>query len=119
MQKWLNDNDILIYLTYHEGKSVVAERFIKTLKDKIYKKNTANDDRPYLSYSNKLVDKYNNHHYQHSIGRKPINDDYLDLPEKTETNSKSPKFKVGDIVRITIEKNIFSKKKLVKRNICY
>ena len=39
MQKWLNDNDILIYLIYHEGKSVVAERFIKTLKDKIYKKN--------------------------------------------------------------------------------
>ena len=39
MQKWLDDNDILIYSTHIEGKSVVAERFIKSLKEKIYKKN--------------------------------------------------------------------------------
>ena len=38
MQKWLGDNDILMYLTHNEGKSVVVERFIRTLKDKIYKK---------------------------------------------------------------------------------
>ena len=41
-KKWLN-NTVLIYSTYNEGKSVVAERFIGTLKDKIYKKMTAND----------------------------------------------------------------------------
>ena len=39
MQKWLEDNDILMYSTHHEGKSVVAERFTKTLMAKIYKKN--------------------------------------------------------------------------------
>ena len=39
MQKWLDDNDILMYSTHNEGKSVVLERFIKTLKGKIYKKN--------------------------------------------------------------------------------
>ena len=38
MQKWLNDNDILMYSTHNEGKSVVAERFVKTLKGKIYNK---------------------------------------------------------------------------------
>ena len=38
MQKWLDDNDISIYSTHNESKSVVAERFIKTLKSKIYKK---------------------------------------------------------------------------------
>ena len=43
MQKWLDDNDILIYLTHNEGKSVVAERFVSTLKGRIYKKMTAND----------------------------------------------------------------------------
>ena len=32
MQKWLDDNDILMYSTHKEGKSVVVERFIKTLK---------------------------------------------------------------------------------------
>ena len=41
-KKWLN-NTVLIYSTYNEGKSVVAERFIGTLKGKIYKKMTAND----------------------------------------------------------------------------
>ena len=38
MQKWLDDNDILMYSTHNEGKSVVAERFVKTLKGKIYNK---------------------------------------------------------------------------------
>ena len=35
-KKWLDDNDILIYSTHNEGKSVVAERFIKNLKCKIF-----------------------------------------------------------------------------------
>ena len=37
-QEWLDINDILIYSTHNESKSVIAERFIKTLKSKIYKK---------------------------------------------------------------------------------
>ena len=36
MQKWLDDNDILMYLTLNEGKSVVAERFLRTLNSKMY-----------------------------------------------------------------------------------
>ena len=39
MQEWLNNHDILMYSTHNEGKSVIGERFIKTLKSKIYKKN--------------------------------------------------------------------------------
>ena len=39
MQEGLKSNDILMYSTHNEGKSVIAERFIKTLKSKIYKKN--------------------------------------------------------------------------------
>ena len=39
MQEWLEVNDILMYSTHNEGKLVIAERFIKTLKSKIYKKN--------------------------------------------------------------------------------
>ena len=38
MQEWLDNNDILMYSTHNEGKSVIAERFIKTLKTKIYLK---------------------------------------------------------------------------------
>ena len=36
MQEWLDNNDILLYSTHNEGKSVIAERFIKTLKSKLY-----------------------------------------------------------------------------------
>ena len=36
-KKWLKDNDIEMYLIHNEGKSVVAERFIRTLRTKIYK----------------------------------------------------------------------------------
>ena len=60
MQKWLDDNDILMYSTHNEGKSVVVERFTKFLKSKIYEKLTANDSKSYLGYLDKLVDEENN-----------------------------------------------------------
>ena len=37
VKKWLKDNNIEMYSIHNEGKSVVAERFIRTLKTKIYK----------------------------------------------------------------------------------
>ena len=70
MQECLN-NYILLYSTQWR-QSVVAERFIKTLKSKIHKKMTANDSKSYLPYLNKLVGQYNNT-YHHSINKKPIN----------------------------------------------
>ena len=36
-KKWLSDNDIIMYYTFNEGKSVIAERFMRTLKNKLYK----------------------------------------------------------------------------------
>ena len=75
MQSWLGNYDILIYSTHNEGKSVVPEKFIKTLKDKIYKKFMSSDSKSYLCFLNKLLDKYNNA-YRHSIGKKPIEPDY-------------------------------------------
>ena len=96
----------LIYSTHNEGKSVIAERFIKTLNTKIYKKITANKIKYYLLYLNKLVDQYNDN-YHHSITKKSINADCSVLT--VETNAEAPKFKVDDGVRITKYKNIFSK----------
>ena len=103
MPEWLDNNDILMYSTHTEGKSVIAERFLKRLKAKIYKKMTANDTKSYLPYLIKLVHQYNNT-YEHSINKTPINADYSALPEKIETNSKAPKFKVNDRARITFMK---------------
>ena len=96
------------YSTHNEGKSVIAERFMKILKSKIYKKMTANDSKSYLPYLNKLVDQYNNT-YHHSINKKPINADYSASTENIESNPKGPKFKVNDRVRVTKYNNIFSK----------
>ena len=95
-----------MYSTHNEGKSVITERFLKALKSEIYKKMTANDNKSYLSrsvYINKIiiiVDQYNNT-YHHYINKKPTNADYSDSIEKIETNSKAPKFKINDRVRIT------------------
>ena len=94
MQEWLDINDILVYSTHNEGKSVITERFIKTLKSKIYKKVTVSDNKSYLPYLNKSLDQYNNI-YHHSINKKPIYADYSSLIEKIETNPKAPKFKVN------------------------
>ena len=105
----VRQNNILMYSTYNERKSIIAERFIKILKAKIYKKMAANDCKSYLNYLNKLVDQHNNT-YHHSIDKKPINADYSAFTEKTiDANPKAPKFKFNDRVRITKYKNIFSK----------
>ena len=66
---------------HNEGKPVIAERFLKTLKAKIYKKVTTIDSKSYLPYLNKLIDQYNNT-YHHSINKKPIHADYSALTEK-------------------------------------
>ena len=72
MQKLLDDNDVLIISSAdNEGKSIVAERFIRTLKANIYKEMTANNSDCYLDYLNKLVDEYNNS-YHCCIGKKPV-----------------------------------------------
>ena len=71
-------NDILMYSTHSEGKSIITKKFIKTLKAEIYKKITGNDSNFFFPYLNKLVDQYNNI-YHGSNNRKPINADYSAL----------------------------------------
>ena len=71
-KKWLKDNNIEMYSTYNEGKSVIAERFIKTLKNKISKHMTAITKNVYSDVLNDIVDKYNSA-YHRTIKMKPIN----------------------------------------------
>ena len=56
MKSCLSDNDIEMYLTHNEGKSVVNERFIRTLKNKIYEYMTS---KPKSVYIDKLDDTVN------------------------------------------------------------
>ena len=59
-KKWLSDNNIIMYSTYNEGKSVVAETFIRTLKNKLYKHMTATGKNVYYDVLDDVVNKYNN-----------------------------------------------------------
>ena len=108
-KKWLQDNNIVMYSTHNERKSVVAERFIRTLKGKIYKYMTSISKNAYIDKLNDIVDEYNNT-YHTTIKMKPIDvKDNIYINTSKEINNKDPKFKVGDHVRISKYKNIFAK----------
>ena len=108
-KKWLRDNDIVMYSTNNEGKSVVAERFIRALKSKIYKCMTSISKNVYIDKLDDIVNEYNNT-YHTTIKMKPIDvKDNTYINTDKETNDKDPKFKVGDRVRISKYKNIFTK----------
>ena len=60
-KKFLKGNGISMYSTFNEGKSVLAERFIRTLKNKIYNYMTAISKNVYFDVLDDIVDEYNNH----------------------------------------------------------
>ena len=108
-KKWLRDNNIVMYSAQNEGKSLVTERFIRTLKSKIYKYMTSISKNVYIDQLDDIVDKYNNT-YHTTIKMKPIDvkgNTYINADK--EIHNKDPKFKVGDHVRILKYKNIFAK----------
>ena len=76
LKKWLSDNDIIMYSTYNEGKSVVAERFIRTLKNKQYKHMTATGKNVYYDVLDDVVNEYN-HTKHNTIKMRPkdVNND--------------------------------------------
>ena len=98
-----------MYSTYNEGRSVVAERFVRTLKNKIFKYMTAISKNVYFHVLDDIVNKYNNTVHK-TIKMKPIDvtdDSYAEYNE--DFNKKDPKFKFGDHVRISKYKSIFAK----------
>ena len=107
-KKWLSDNDIIMYSTYNEGKSVVAEKSIRTLKNKLYKHMTATGKNVYYDVLDDIVNEYNNTKHStikmKAIDVKDNKRVYID-----ENNEKDSRFKVGDRVRISKFKNIFAK----------
>ena len=83
--------DIEMYSTRNEGKSFLAERFIRTLRNKIYKYRTSISKNLYIDKLDDIVNKWNN--TNHST----IKTTYIDFGIKN--NDKDPEFKVGDHVR--------------------
>ena len=84
-KKWLQDN-IVMYSTNNEGKSVIAQRFIRTLKNKIYKYMTSISKNVYIDKLDDIVKKYNNT-YHTSIKMKPVDvkdNTYIDFKFRIE-----------------------------------
>ena len=109
MKSWLEKNDIEMYSTHNEGKSIVAEKFMRTTKNKIYKYMTSISKNVCIDKLDDIVHKYNNKKHR-TIKMKPIDvkdNAYTDFGE--EVNDNDPKFKIGDHVRKTKYKNIIKK----------
>ena len=109
-KKGLKDNDIEMHSIHNKEKSAVAERFIRTLKSKIFKHMTAISKNVYFDVLDDIVNKYNNTVHR-TIKMKPIDvKDNTYADSKKEVNDKISKFKVGDPLRISKYKNICAKR---------
>ena len=90
-----------MHSTHNEGKSVFAKRFIRILKNKIYKWMTSISKNVNLNKLNYIVNKYNNTYC--SIIKMKLDDvkssTYIDSSKKI--NNKNPKLKIGDIFRVS------------------
>ena len=107
MKSGLQDNDIEMYLTHNEGKSVIAEIFVKTLKNKIFKYMTSVSKNLYFDKLDDIVTEFNNT-YHRTIKIKPINvRSSTSIDFDVENNDKNPKCKVGGNVRISKYKKHF------------
>lgn len=111
--KYCNKNGIIQYFTNSENKACIAERFNRTLKEKLYRHFTFTKEKNYIKILQDVVDSYNNS-YHRSIKTSPIN-----VTHKNERNiydilysidlSQIAKFKIGDYVRIALNKQLFEK----------
>ena len=109
MKSWLQDNDLKMYSIYNEEKSVFAERFIRILKNKIYKYLTLMLRNVHIYKLDSIVDKFNNRQ-DRTIKINSVDAEtntYIDFD--IENNDKGPKFKVADHVTISKFKNILQK----------
>ena len=115
VQDLLNENNIKLYSTNNsEIKSAVIERFNRTFKNMMYKKFTENNNTIFYNILDELVNNYNNK-YHSTIKMSPIeaskkiNEKKIKNIYNFEKTKKLGKFKIGDRVRLSLEKNIFEK----------
>ena len=109
MLKFFEDNNVKIYHTYSNLKAVVIERFNRSLRELMMKEFVKNNNTVYYNILPELIKKYNNRHHN-TIKMKPI-----DVNKKNEKHikntvynyditNKKPKYKINDIVRISLKR---------------
>ena len=106
-----------LYATENEEKSSIAERWIRTMKEKMFKYFTDNNTNKYIDVLPDLVEDYNNTVHS-STKFTPVEaskeENELEVwrnlyPDRYEASRLNPKFSVGDEVRITKKKKVFEK----------
>ena len=108
-KSWLEKNAVEMYSTHNEGKSVAAERFIRTLKNKVYKYMTSISKNMYIDKLDDVVNKYNNT-YHSTIKMKPVDvksNTYINFSKKV--NETDPKFKLVIVLEYQNTKNFLQK----------
>ena len=115
MQQFFKDNDVKIYHTNSHLKAVVIERFNRSLRELMMRYFVKNNNTIWYNILPKLIKVYNNR-YHSTIKIKSIevnknNEKYIKENIYTyNKTSKNPKFKIGDLVRISLKRrDIFDK----------
>ena len=108
IKSWLQHCDIESS-SINKRKSVIAERFVRTLKSKIYKYMTAVKKNVYIDKLADIVNEYNNTNHR-KIKEIHINvNSSMNIDFCKENNKKNSKFEVGDHERMSKCWNIFAK----------
>ena len=109
MLKFFEDNNVKIYHTYSNLKAVIIERFNRSLRELMMKEFVKNNNTVWHNILPKLLKIYNNR-YHRTIKGKPINisksnEKYIkDTIYTYNVTNKKPKFKINDIVRISLKR---------------
>ena len=108
---------VYLYATENEEKSSIAERWIRTMKEKMFKYFTDYNTNKYIDVLPELVEDYNNTvHSSTKLTPTDASKEENELkvwsnlyPDRYKTSRLNPKFSVGDKVRITKKKTVFEK----------
>ena len=108
MLKFFEDNNVKIYYTYSNLKAVFIERFNRSLRELMMKEFVKNNNTIWHNMLQNLIKTFNNR-YQHTIKMKPIdvtksNEKYIKMTYTYDKINKIPKFKVNDLVRISLKR---------------
>ena len=118
MNEWMKENNIIRYSTHGEHKSVVVERFNRTLKEIMWKKFTTENTRNWINMLDKLLHSYNSDRIHSTIGMTPAEASLKKNEQEVLQNTLSKtrnistskvRFKVGDHVRLSRIKRLFEK----------
>ena len=115
MTQWINKNDIIRYSTHGAHKSAIVERFNRTLKTKMWREFTANENTVWIDgLLDRLMNEYNHIDIHRTIGMTPAkasletNSSIIRKKLRVEKGGHG-KYRVGDKVRISLVKGIFAK----------